>query len=101
MYVIDTPPLTPSAEDAGDERGEGSSTETGSEGEGAAMSVSKLNIQPYPSHEGGEEGHYDPNRLAVDSIIHAQFCETCLNFLCICLFVNILCVYQIQASLST
>ena len=56
---VDTPPRTPSAEDAGDERGEGISTATGSEGEtAAAVEVARLNLQP-PTEK---ESHYDPNR---------------------------------------
>ena len=42
------------------EEGEGSSTETASEG--ATVSVSKLNLQP---HHGAEPGHYDPNRYRI------------------------------------
>ena len=56
--------MTPSADDAGDEAGEGSSTETGSEGEAAAVAVSKLNVQP-PAATAATD--YDPNRSAVVS----------------------------------
>jgi hypothetical protein len=53
-----TPP-TVSAEDGGDERGEGSSTETGSEGEAVAtVEVARLNLQPATD----TDTHYDPNR---------------------------------------
>ena len=57
LSVVDTPPpLTPSAEDGGDEREEeGSSTETGE----AIVAVSKLNLQP---HLSAGPDHYDPNR---------------------------------------
>ena len=55
--VVESCSVTPSAEDGGDERGKGSSTETGSEGE--AVVVSKLNLQPHTA-----AGQYDPNRSA-------------------------------------
>ena len=61
--------LTPSAEDGGDEmeEGGGSSTETASEG--AAVSVSKLNLQPHPG-AAGPGGHYDPNRCLLHRMIY-------------------------------
>ncbi|CAI8039056.1 Guanine nucleotide-binding protein-like 1 [Geodia barretti] len=56
---VGTPP-TVSAEDGGDERGEGSSTETGSEGEAVAtVEVARLNLQPATADT---DTHYDPNR---------------------------------------
>ena len=59
MCVLVDTPTTVSAEDGGDERGEGSSTETGSEGEAAtAVEVARLNIQP-PTER---DTQYDPNR---------------------------------------